>query len=386
MINRIKIEITGKYTNYFFKELIRRKINIYDLVKSHNKLEIIIDYKDYKNVKKIKTTSKVKIVNRYGVSKLKYLFNKYRLLLFFFLFAIFINIFLSHIIFKVEVINHNKKLVKEIKDELMDLGIKKYNFVLSTNKVNNIKEKLLENKDIEWLEIERIGTKYVIKVEERKVKEKEDECLPRNIVSKKNAVITKINVENGEIIKKKNDYVMAGETIVSGLIHNKETVKTKVCAKGLIYGKTWYKVKLSLENTILNTVYTSNEKTGFYIKILNKEYKLGNKFSKYKIKKYNIVGSKLVPMEISLSKYLEINRHEQQLSKKEIEKKALILAEKKVREGLKKDERILDKKILKNNINNSKIDIEVFIVAEENITSYFDISGINIDELNKKEE
>ena len=386
MINRIKIEITGKYTNYFFKELIRRKINIYDLVKSHNKLEIIIDYKDYKNVKKIKTTSKVKIINRYGVSKLKYLFNKYRLLLFFFLFAIFINIFLSHIIFKVEVINHNKKLVKEIKDELMDLGIKKYNFVLSTNKVNNIKEKLLENKDIEWLEIERIGTKYVIKVEERKVKEKEDECLPRNIVSKKNAVITKINVENGEIIKKKNDYVMAGETIVSGLIHNKETVKTKVCAKGLIYGKTWYKVRLSLENTTLNTVYTSNEKTGFFIKMVNKEYKLGNKFSKYKIKKYNIVGSKLVPMEISLSKYLEINRHEQQLSKKEIEKKALILAEKKVREGLKKDEHILDKKILKNNINNSKIDIEVFIVAEENITSYFDISGINIDELNKKEE
>ena len=93
MINRIKIEITGKYTNYFFKELIRRKINIYDLVKSHNKLEIIIDYKDYKNIKKIKTTSKVKIINRYGVSKLKYLFNKYRLLLFFFLFAIFINIF-----------------------------------------------------------------------------------------------------------------------------------------------------------------------------------------------------------------------------------------------------------------------------------------------------
>ena len=386
MIDRIKIEVTGKYTNYFFKELIRRKINIYDLVKSHNKLEIIIDYKDYKKVKKIKTTSKVKIINRYGVSKLKYLFNKYRLLLFFFLFAIFINIFLSHIIFKVEVINHNKKLVKEIKDELTDLGIKKYNFVLSDNKVNNIKEKLLENKDIEWLEIERIGTKYVIKVEERKVKEKEDECLPRNIVSKKNAIITKINVENGEIIKKKNDYVVAGETIVSGLIHNKETVKTKVCAKGLIYGKTWYKVKLSLENTTLNTVYTSNEKTGFYIKILNKEYKLGNKFSEYKIKKYNIVGSKLVPMEISLSKYLEINRKEQQLSKKEIEKKALMLAENKVKEGLKKDEHILDKKILKNSINNSKIDIEVFIVAEENITSYFDISGINIDELNKKEE
>ena len=41
---------------------------------------------------------------------------------------------------------------------------------------------------------------------------------------------------------------------------------------------------------------------------------------------------------------------------------------------------------IKEIIEKTKIDIEVFIVAEENITSYFDISGINIDELNKKEE
>ena len=59
------------------------------------------------------------------------------------------------------------------------------------------------------------------------------------------------------------------------------------------------------------------------------------------------------------------------------------MAEKKISKRLKKGERILNKKILKNTINDSRIDIDVFVEAEENITDYFDISDINIDELNE---
>ena len=81
-------------------------------------------------------------------------------------------------------------LVKEIEDEVKKYGLKKYNFVLSNTRLNNLKKHLLENEDIEWLEIERIGTKYVIKVEMRKIPKKDSTCLARNIVAKKNAVIT----------------------------------------------------------------------------------------------------------------------------------------------------------------------------------------------------
>ena len=59
------------------------------------------------------------------------------------------------------------------------------------------------------------------------------------------------------------------------------------------------------------------------------------------------------------------------------------MAEKKISKRLKKGERVLNKKILKNTINDSRIDIDVFVEAEENITDYFDISDINIDELNE---
>lgn len=383
MSDKLKIRITGKSIDYYFKELLRNNINLYNLDKTKNKLEIVIDKRDYSKLLEIKTINKVEVIDRFGLSKFKYLINKFRLFIIFFIFGIVLNIFLSNIIFAVEIENSNKVLVKEIEDEVRKYGLKKYNFVLSNTRLNNLKKHLLENEDIEWLEIERIGTKYVIKVEMRKIPKKDSTCLARNIVAKKNAVITRFDITNGEIIKKKEDYVVKGETIVSGLIHNKETIKNKVCSTGNVYGKTWYRVKVSLPTSKLIRNKTGKKRFGIQIKILNKNYNLLNNFANFKINQYNIIESKIVPFNISFVKYLELDEKEKKLSLKELENIAQNMAEKKISKRLKKGERVLNKKILKNTINDSRIDIDVFVEAEENITDYFDISDINIDELNE---
>jgi len=386
MNNRLKIKLTGKNTTYFFNELIKRNIPIYDINKSLNKLEVIIDKKDYKEISSIKTSLKLEITNRYGLSKIKYILRKYKLLFIFLILSILLNILLSNIVFKIEIINSNKSLVEEISKDLDKLGLKKYTFRPSTSRLMKIKESLLKDESIEWLEIERHGTKYIIKVEMRKFNTTEEECKPRNIVSKKNATITKIEATSGEIIKSKGDYVVEGETIVSGLIYNKETIMNKVCATGKVYGKTWYKVNVTIPRYKKVTKLTNKFTHGIYIKILNKEYNIHNKFSNAKEYEYNIIKSKLVPLDISITKYLKEKKYMKKISSKQSKKIALTLATSKIKKHLSKDEKIIDKKILKNTINNSKIDVEVFIVAEENITDYFDISDINIDELNKKEE
>lgn len=386
MKNRLKIKVTGKNTNYFFKELLRNKINIYNLNKSKSKLELIIDEEDYEKIKQIKTTNKIKIIDYFGISKLKYLLKKYRLIIIFFILSIFFNIFLSNIIFSVEINNSNKVLVKEIKSELEKMGLKKYNLALSTKKLNTIKNKLLENKDIEWIEIERVGTKYIVNVEMRKLKSKEAECKPRNIVSKKNAVITRIEAEKGEIVKKKDDYVVKGETIISGLIHNKETVKNKVCVVGKVYGNTWYTVHVKFSQNETIKKQTNKKKHSLTIKILNKNILYNNNLKNYKIKQYNIIDSKIIPINIGVSKYYEIKEYKRLLTDKSQDEKALSEATKAIKKRLPSDATIIDKKILKKSINNSKIEVDVFIVAEENITDYFDISTLDIDELNKKEE
>ena len=79
---------------------------------------------------------------------------------------------------------------------------------------------LIEYKDkIDWLEIERVGTKYVIRVEERILNEKKQNKVNQNIIASKSGIIKKIEAKEGQIVKNKNDYVKKGDVIISGNIY-----------------------------------------------------------------------------------------------------------------------------------------------------------------------
>ncbi|MCI8460609.1 MAG: hypothetical protein HFE81_04360 [Bacilli bacterium] len=223
MNNKIKLSITGKNPTYFLKEIIKRKINVYKVEKDHKQLKVIIEYRDLEEIMNIKTIYKIKIVERYGLSKYKFLLKKYALFLFFITMGIVLNIILSNIIFNIEVIHSNKELVNTVQKDLKELGLRKYHLKITYSEKEKIKEKLLaKEKDLlEWVEIEEKGTKYIVKVEQRKKNNLQKKCNYRHIISKKNALIYEIEASSGEIVKKKNDYITKGEIILSGLIHNK---------------------------------------------------------------------------------------------------------------------------------------------------------------------
>ena len=126
MINRIKISIIGKNPDYFLKELIKKRINIYDIEKSDKNLKIIIEYGDYKELLKIKTTYKMKVIRRYGINKYLNNIKKYYMVIIMFILGIIINILLSHLILKIEVVHPNKNIRKLVIKDLNKLGLKKY--------------------------------------------------------------------------------------------------------------------------------------------------------------------------------------------------------------------------------------------------------------------
>lgn len=388
MINKVKIRITGKNPNYFLNELIKRNINIYHLEKDYKNLIVIIDYKDYLNIIEMKTTYKIKIIKRFGISRIKELIKRYLYYIIFFSIGIIINIILSNIIFKIEIIHPKKEMIKLVEKDLKELGIKQYNFKVSNKRLKEIKEKILkkEKDKIEWIEIESQGTKYIVKLEERKLNKKEEICNPRNIISKKEAIILEIKSSSGEIVKKINDYVSKDEVIVSGFIHNKETVVSKRCAKGTIYGEVWYKVNLSIPKTYMIEELTNKKNYGLNINILNKNLDINNKYKNFKRKKITTLHSNIIPIDISLTKYLETKIVSRIYTINNVDEIGLNLAEKEINKKLRKDEYIISKKVLKKNIKNSKIEVEVFLKVKEDITSYQDISNINIEEMNKKEE
>ena len=378
----IKIKITGKNPNYFLNELINRNINIYDLVKTNNSITIIISYSDYLKVLKIKTTYKIKVIRNYGILRIREIIKRYLSYIVFFIIGIIINIILSNIIFNIEIIHPSKEIINIVKKDLKELGIEKYRFKKNTKL---IKEKILikEKEKIEWIEIEPIGTKYIIRVEERKLNKKEKECNPRNIVSKKEAIILEIKSSSGEIVKKINDYVSPNEVIISGLIHNKEDIVSKKCATGIVYGETWYKVKLSIPKDYSIEKLTNNKSIGLNINLFNNNLDINNKYKTFKRNNIYTLYSNIIPININLTKYLETKIIKKIYTINNVDEIALKLSEKEINKKLRKDEEVLSKKVLKKSINNSKIEIEVFLKVKEDITSYQDISNI---EINKKEE
>lgn len=387
MINRIKISIIGKNPDYFLKELIKKRINIYDIEKSDKNLKIIIEYGDYKELLKIKTTYKMKVIRRYGINKYLNNIKKYYMVIIMFILGIIINILLSHLILKIEVVHPNKNIRKLVIKDLNKLGLKKYKWKISYDEKEKIKDKLLniEKDNIEWLEIEEHGTKYIIKVEERKKNKKEELCPQRHIIAKKNAMITRIEAISGEVVKKKNDYVSKGETVISGLIHNKETIVTKRCSEGKIYGEVWYTVKVSIPKTIVKEKLIKNYDYGISIKIFKKNIILFNKLRNYEKTEYNLIKNNVVPINLSFVKFQEKKEYKEIITDETSDKKAIKIASTEMLKKLKNDEHIISKKVLKKKEFNSKIYIEVFFKVEENITGFQNIEELNIEELNKKE-
>ena len=388
MINKVKVLITGKSINYFLKNIINKEINIYLIDKYKDKLFIIIDYSDYLKLLDMKTTYKIKLIERYGLNKYKYLLNKYLIFIIFIVLGIIINIFLSNIIFKVEVNHPNKKLVKLIKKDLSKYGIKKYHFKVTYKDKELIKDKILslEKDKIEWLEIENIGTKYIIKVEERKLNKKESICNPRNIVAKKKAIIMEIKSSSGEIVKKKNDYVEKDEVIISGLIHNKDKIVSKRCSIGSVYGETWYNVVVSVPKYNKKEVLLKDKTYSLYIKLFKNNLDTNKKLRTYKKSEYNIIESRIIPIKIGLLKKRKIKVIKNKYKDQDIEKIAINESLKVINKKLKQDESIISKKTLKKTEKNSKIEVDIFYKIKENITSYVDISNLNIEEMNTKEE
>ena len=385
MNNRLRIKITGKTKKYFLNELIKRKINIYDIKEEKNKYEIIINNSDYEKILNIKTTNQIEIINRIGLNKYVDLIKKNFITIIFIILGIILNILLSNMILDINIEHSNNEIKNVILDDLSKYGIKKYKLKVSYEDKEKIKNIILEKeKDkIEWLEIEEVGCRYIIKLEERKNNEKIT-CNPRNIISTKKAIITKITSENGEIVKKINDYVIPGDVLISGIIYNKEKAVDKKCAIGNVYGETWYKIKITFNNKYKNIEETNNIKKGFAITFFKINYIFFNNFSNYKIKEYNIIDSKILPIKISLTNYQELIVKNNKNTISNIDKKALEIAENNIKNKLDKDEKILTKKVLKKTLKNSKIEVDIFISTEENITAYQDITVLNIDELNKE--
>lgn len=387
MFNSIyEVKIEGKDVKRFIKTLYKRGIELLNIVYDNDSIYVKLDEANYKKLLDIKTIYEVKLTKLYGLAKYKYLLENNIIFIISICIGFIFLISLSNIIFDVEVVHRKKEIRNLIYKELKRYNVEKYNLVIPFSRQEEIVKSILDNnKDkLEWLEIERVGVKYIVRVEERIINDIKNDEEKRHIIAKKDGIIMHIDASRGEIVKKKNEYVKKGDIIISGNISKGEEVKNTVAATGNVYAEVWYEVDVDMPLTYREEYKTGKEKKNLTLTIFNNSYSLFD-FFPYKQKRITeniIFKNNILPIKLSFNKEEELRVIDEVYTFEEATDKAVVLAREKLEAKLTGEEKILYEKKLKTKQNNSTIIVTVFFKVYENITAYSKIEEISLDEEN----
>lgn len=368
----VRVKITGKNVNNYLKRLIANKIDLIDLkYNSHNEAVVTIKYSDYLKLKTVRSSYDVKVTNTYGKLRIRNEMKRSYILLSSIILGIALIILLSNIIFSIEVIHTNKSIIELVGNELNKNGLKKYTFKKKYKDIKKIEDKILnDNKDkLEWISIDIIGTKYVVRIEERKIKNENNDNIYQDIVASKSGVIKKIIALSGEKKYETDNFVSKGDTIIKGSITkpNNEVILTH--ASGLVYAEVWYQISVEYPYQYKEEILTGNKKNIYYLKFINKRLELFN-FKKYKNFQKEpkiLLYNNILPINLVKEKQYEVNIIDEIYTTEEVINKAITLAESRLMSSNKKIDKIERVSIIKKEEYDSKIKLDLFISVIEEI-------------------
>ena len=376
--SKVSIYIIGNNPDRFILRLHKKKINIYKINKiSKEKVEIIIDYNNFEKVLKLNTIYDIKINNYLGLVKIKKQLFKYYYVIIIAITCIIYIYFLSNMIFNVEIITNDLDMKTRLTNTLKKYDIKKYKLKKDYSYIQKVKNSILEeyHDDIEWVEIECVGTKYIIKYEPKVIKKKEDNKEFRHIIAKKNAIINKIYSSNGQVMKNKYSYVKKGDIIISGYIYLNDKIKSTTSAEGKVYGEVWYITNVVYPFNYYEKKKTGNKKIVYSVKFFDKNIELFNlnKFNDKIVDEYILLKGDIFPIKLVKEKQEEVIIKTSMNSLEETKLKAIDLAYTKMKQGLKNDEYIINYRVLDSKIIDKGVEMKIFFSVCEDIGEYLKI-------------
>lgn len=205
------ISVEGYFIERFINICISKNILLWNMKRKKSSfLFTNIAIKDFKKIKQIAKTTKchVKIEKKKGLPFLLHRYKKRKIFIGL-LIAITLIIFgLSNFVWNIEITGENNISKEELLNELNQYGLKTGILKTKVNTkeiINNIR---LNRDDIAWIGMKIKGTNIIVEVVEADKKpdivNENEYC---NIVSDKEGVITKINVQNGTALIKVGDIV-----------------------------------------------------------------------------------------------------------------------------------------------------------------------------------
>ena len=370
-MNKI-IWVRSKCNDYyrFISKVQYLSINILDIKYENNYVYLKIDSKYLDKLNKYLVSYKFRVVNVTGIYKVIELLKKNYI----FVICLFIGIILflvfSNMIVKINIIHENREIREIISDELDEYGITVLSFKKSYSELDKIREEILDKypDKLDWMEFDVNGMVLNVRIEERIITDTTKSDKVCDLVATKSGVINDILVSEGEVKVNINDYVREGDTLVSGVITYNEEDKRYTCASGRIYATTWYTASVSIPLEYKEYVETGKKKYNIVWEVDgNKKRILKDRFTSFNSSLSNILRV------FDFNLYVETQRETEEVIKTYTEEEALSVGINKaissIEVTLGEFDEIIDKKVLKKYANNSTMDIEVFIIVKELIST-----------------
>lgn len=377
IIGYLNIEVEGVFVERFINICKSKNILLWNVkMKEGIKLYANIGIKDYKNIKEIvkKTNTKAKIRKKCGIP---FVLNRYRkrkifiAILFLFILSLIV---VSNFVWNINITGNENVKTEEIKQELANQGLKigAYKQNISTNDIiNKIR---LNRDDIAWIGITIKGTNAIVEIKEStKAPEIVNENEYCNIISDKEGIITKINVQNGTAKVKEGDIVKKGDILAYGYLEGKYTGIRYVHALAKVEAKVWYskKEKVFLKQQIPTD--TGNTETKYSLNFNNFRinfYKTLSKFENYdtisESRKLMLFSNFYLPIELIKTTNKEYVLKDITYTEEEITKITVSEMEEELKTEIQDEKNIVNEQV-NTNKGDGYIEIEVIYEVLETI-------------------
>ncbi len=377
IIGYVNIKVESYFIERFINICISKKILLWNIQRKKSTiLYANISIKDYKRLKEIarKTKSKVNIESKKGLPFILHKYRKRKIFIGFFILILIGLIATSNFVWNIDVKGNNNISKEEIIEILNQNGFK---IGMNKNKIDTnliINKIRLQRDDIAWVGINLDGTNAIVEIKEADMApEIIDENEYCNILSNKNAIITKINVQNGTPAVSVGDIVKEGDILVNGYMEGKYTGIRYVHSTADIEAKVWYSKK---EKFYLNQeikVPTGATEKKYTVNLNNLKinlYKTLSKFQNYdtinESKKLMIFSNFYLPIEIVKTTNYEYEIQPKTYTEEELTEIATKQLEETLEKEIENKDNILDKQV---NVysNEGYIEVEVIYEVLENI-------------------
>lgn len=373
----VNISVEGFYIEKVINTCKKNNIELINLDRKSNTIIYVginvKEFKEFSNIVK-KNKCRMKIMKKSGIPFVVKRYRKRKIFFIALLVLCLLIISSSKFIWNIEIIGengiHKEHILNIIKEEGLEIGKLKKQVNLN-QVINRIR---LENDNISWVGIKMCGTNVKIEIKKAYSKPEvvnEDEYC--NITASKDAVIERINAQNGIPKVMQGDVVKKGDILIEGTIEGKYTDPRNIHSIGEVVGKVWYKEKVRFFYKQVKKIPTGKREEKYAIKVNKIKINFFKKLSKFEIydkirtdKKLKIFPNFYLPIQFEKNTLYEVKEEEIEYTVDEAKKQAIEEARKKLEERIGNNGNIINEYI-NTDENEEYMDVEVTYEVLENI-------------------